>query len=105
MAPKYIIFLMEHGSVADDWLHLRESVYGDSIKRISEVLSEEEIDVVKKVPLILRQASLDMMEPLLGIFLERLHHRGHGQRREHLPMEQPSCISIKVVFFNQLFAF
>jgi hypothetical protein len=87
VAPKYTIFFIEYGSVADDWLHLRASVYGTSIKRISRILSPEEIDVVKKVPRTLRQPSLVMMDPFLGIFVERVHRRGHGQRREHLPME------------------
>jgi hypothetical protein len=50
MAPKYIIFLIEHGSVADDWLHLGVSVYGVSFKRISGVVSAEETEIVKKSP-------------------------------------------------------
>lgn len=58
-APKYIISLIQHGSVA--------SVYGLSIKRISGVVSAEEIEFIKNDPWTLKQASLDMMDPLLGI--------------------------------------
>lgn len=48
VAQKYIIFLIEHGTVEDDWLHLRARVYGVSIKRISGVVPAEEKEVVKK---------------------------------------------------------
>jgi hypothetical protein len=64
-----------------------QSVCGVSIKRISGVISAEEIEVVNKVKRTLRQASLDKTDTDLGKFLERLHPCGHGLRREHLPKE------------------